>query len=109
MAEFTAIAGESRPPIYPTLLAWLSTLAAGALLARYPATDPPEVHLTGWLLGGVGTVICLGWFRLLDQRRRQRPNYSRHRYSGAGLYLAVAAGVVFGALHALKVAQWYYG
>ncbi|MFG2037706.1 hypothetical protein [Dactylosporangium sp. NPDC048998] len=109
MAQFTTIARESRPPRYPTVLAWSSVVAAAAFVWLYPTTDHPDWHVAGWLLGGVGTMVCLGLFRLTDQRLRQRPNYSRPRNSGVLLYVAVLAGIGLGCVHAFRVAQWYFG
>ena len=53
------------------------------------------------------TIACLAWYRLADQRRRQRADYSRPSHSGRFVALAAALGVVVGLVHAYQVAWWY--
>ncbi|MFG1993846.1 hypothetical protein ACGFJ7_28105 [Actinoplanes sp. NPDC048988] len=79
------------------------------LAYQFRGTQYTVWHWCGWALGGVLTIVCLGWYRLVDQRRRQRTDYSRPLHSGRAVVAAAGLGAVVGLVHAYQVAQWYFG
>ena len=99
----------SHPPYTPTIVAWLSLIIAILLATQFRGTQYTAWHWCGWALGGVLTIACLAWYRLADQRRRRRTDYSRPLHSGRAVVLAAGLGVLVGLVHAYQVALWYVG
>ncbi|HEX5201858.1 hypothetical protein ACFQS1_25450 [Paractinoplanes rhizophilus] len=87
----------------------MSLIVAVLLAAKFRGTQFTGWHWCGWALGGVLTIACVAWYRVVDQRRRQRPDYSRPPRSGQGVVAAAVLGVVAGLVHAYQVALWYVG
>jgi len=110
MANTAAVdeAPVSRPPILPTVLAILTVSASVLAQIRYPASAHVGVHLAGWLAGGVGTVACLAFHRLADQRLQHRFNYQRPAGSGRLILLTAGLGLIVAATHAYHLAWWYH-
>lgn len=96
----------THPPWLPTTLSWLAAASSAALLLAGTERDGFLTPFLGWLLGGVGTVLCFICHRWVDRDRRRDPHYSRTRLAGPVAAGAPFAGVVIAGVHAWNLA-WY--
>ena len=65
-----------RPPPAPLFCEFAGVLVGLLMFQGILGIAPPVSNVVGFVFGSVLSVVLLGWFSWVDNRRRADPNYS---------------------------------
>ena len=95
---------KSRPPLGLLIGALAALLVSALMFQGVAGIDPPTANLVGFVAGSVLGFVLLGWFSVVDNRRRVG-NYGDWSIPSRPTMRCVAlAGWALGVLHAYFLA-----